>query len=352
MAVRNTFLFWGTPVQTQLDKETAPDKNELKKMDEILLNPTHGFYSTSSGEKLHYLKYLPQGRAKPKAICVLQHGIGSFCGRGCKLSEERYTGTALLARMLTKNDFALYAPDLLGHGFAEGRRFYIPQGNWSINRDNLESFSTFVSSEHEEGTPLFIMGESYGGCLAIHVARMWQNNPEKAPSGFRGICLISPAIIGDLPPQIVVFILRYFFATIAPRWRPFFMPNPVNPERIWKDDQVKALNTSERSISMGLHHGGQKFRLGTAIGLLSAMEDVRQNSIPGLTIPFAVAHGTDDAAVPIEGTEYLLDKAETPKKDRAFNRVVGGYHDIMSERNADKTVQFLIDWMCSRLYQK
>ena len=80
----------------------------------------------------------------------------------------------------------------------------IPSGNWKINRDDLVKFAKLAASEHDEGTPLFIIGDSYGGCLAIHAARYFQDNPSEAPKGFTGILLNAPAVIGDIPPAPVV----------------------------------------------------------------------------------------------------------------------------------------------------
>jgi len=348
MTKGNKVLLWGTEVQTELHQHIV-DENEIKSLDELLSNPLHGFHETCTGEKMHYLKYLPEAQTKPKAICVWQHGIGGCSEKGLKLADGNYLGIPLLARMLMENGFALYAPDMLGHGFSEGCRFYIPNGQWSVNRDGLEKFARFAASEHDDNTPLFLMGESYGACLVIHVARMWQNNPKEAPSGFRGFCIVAPAIVGDLPPAIVVFILRNIFAPILPKWRPFFMPHPVNPDRIWKDERVRNHFTSEKQISMGLHHGGQTFRLGTAAGLLSALESVREVSIPGLTVPFAVAHGSEDLAVPIEGTEFLLKHADTPEEDRAVRKIIDGYHDLICESTSDETISFFINWMNDRL---
>eukprot|EP00555_Chaetoceros_dichaeta_P005000 CAMPEP_0198261262 /NCGR_PEP_ID=MMETSP1447-20131203/10014_1 /TAXON_ID=420782 /ORGANISM="Chaetoceros dichaeta, Strain CCMP1751" /LENGTH=351 /DNA_ID=CAMNT_0043949117 /DNA_START=75 /DNA_END=1130 /DNA_ORIENTATION=- len=330
------FLLWGTVVNLARSKQTAPDEKEMEEMEQRLMNPTHGFFETNGGEKMHYLKYMPEGRAKPKGICVFQHGIGAYCGKDFMPT---------MVSIMKENGFALYVPDMIGHGFSEGCRFYIPRGKWSINRDGLAEFAKFASSEHEKGTPLFLSGESYGGCLSIHVARMWQDNPDQAPPGFGGIWLTAPAIISDLPPKPVVFILRYFFAALFPRWSPFFMPHTVSPDRIWKDEKVRARNTSKRSISMGLHSGGSQFRLGTAVGLLLALEEVRKSAIPGLTVPFAVAHGTDDYCVPIAGTDFLLEHATTPEDDRGVRRVEGGYHDLFSEDTKVETMMFFMNWM-------
>merc|ERR1711935_780148 len=103
---------------------------------------------------------------------------------------------------------------------------------------------------------------------------------------------------------------------------------------------------------MGLHSGGSPFRLGTAVGLLRALEEVRKIAIPGLTVPFAVAHGTDDYCVPIAGTDFLLEHATTPEDDRGVRRVKGGYHDLLSEETKVETMMFFMNWMNGRISNK
>jgi hypothetical protein len=108
----------------------------------------------------------------------------------------------------------------------------------------------------------------------------------------------SPAIIGDVPPKPVVWALRYGLAPFFPRWTPFFMPHPVSAERIWKELEPREYHANDPSP---LNKGGEPFCLGTALGLLTATECVRNDVIPGITVPFTINHGDEDASVPIEG---------------------------------------------------
>lgn len=238
---------------------------------------------------------------------------------------------------------------MLGHGFSEGHRFYIPNGDWTINRDDLESFAKFVVKEHGDQIPLFMAGDSYGACLTIHVAKFWQNHPENAPSSFKGIGLFCPAIIGDLPPYIVVLLLRHCMAPFFPTWTPFFMPHPVNPDRLWRNEEVRKEFSSGRDQEIGLSGGGKPYMLGTAVGLLTALESVREEAIPGLKVPFCVSHGTDDFSVPIAGMDFLLEHSMTPEEDRAVRKVEGGYHDLLAESSREETAMFFINWMNRRI---
>ena len=167
------------------------------------------------------------------------------------------------------------------------------------------------------------MGDSYGGYLTIHVARLWQNDPERDPKNFKANALNDLAIIGDRPHPIVAFILKNINApTIIPEARPCFVPHPIAPGRVWKDEIVTSLQTSDKEKERGLQACGEKSRLGTAVGLVNVLEAVRNEDFPGFEVPFRVSHGSDDFGVPVADTEYLLENAAS--KERKVNIIEGG----------------------------
>lgn len=86
------------------------------------------FEGTYKNKKLYYRKYLPKNGKPPKAVVVWHHGIHGQSGYGMKCKDGRYTTFALRCRAMPEGGIALYALDLLGHGFSEGDRFYIPEG--------------------------------------------------------------------------------------------------------------------------------------------------------------------------------------------------------------------------------
>ncbi len=106
--------------------------------------------------------------------------------------------------------------------------------------------------------------------------------------------------------------------------------------------------TDPKVRKAGLQASGLPFRLGTAMALLSALEAVRKDAIPGLNIPFCVAHGDDDGAVPIEGTEdYLLVKSSTKEEDKSFLKA-HCRHDLMAEPKGEEYINWIIAWMNDR----
>ena len=110
----------------------------------------------------------------------------------------------------------MYSHNKLGHGFSEGKQFYIPNGDWKINRGDLVAFTKLAASEHPKGTPLILSGDSYGGCLAFHATHVFQIDPSNAPTGFVGCALNCPAFDGDMPAWPVKAALRYVLQPMAP----------------------------------------------------------------------------------------------------------------------------------------
>jgi esterase/lipase len=127
------------------------------------------------------------------------------------------------------------------------------------------------------------------------------------------------------------------------------MPNPIDSSRTWSIEKVRKEFTSDRREEMCLSAGGQKLCLGTALALITALEDVRKDVIPGLNIPFFVCHGTNDYGVPISGSEYLIEHSVTEEKDMGVNFVQDEYHDLLSEKSRKEVVISMIDWMNSRI---
>lgn len=344
------YTLWNTNVDLDLPKETFPTEDEMKKMDDNFsgIISEHGYFeSPIHGKKLHYRKLLPPNGMEAKGLFVFQHGIMAECSMSHKEGEDRFK-IAQLAKSVTEAGYIMYSLDMLGHGFSEGTRFYVPNSDWTVNRDDFKSFALFASKEEKPGLPFFIAGESYGGCLTIHISRQWMDEPESGPSNFKGMCLLAPAIIVDVPPQPVVLFLTSL-AYLFPTWTPFFMPNTVSPERIWRNEKVRNELTSDRRREMAIAGGGRPLCLGTALGVLRSVVNVEKEVIPALTSPFFVAHGTMDIGVPVGGTQYLADKAKTPKKDQCVRIIEGGFHDLLSEDDREETAGALIDWMNTRI---
>ena len=346
---------FGVERDIDIPVELFPTPTELEQHLEgpsVLPGCRHGWYeSVYRGAQLHYRYFLPEVQP-PKAVVVYAHGIVTHGGKTMILKNGRKLNTSLLSEALLKEGIALYMPDMYGHGYSEGVRFYIPE-SYEKNLEDLRRFiDLVVVKEQGDTVPLFVMGESYGGCLSLLLARHYQDNPTTAPKNFEALLLPGPAIVADLPPYPVYLALRYVLAPLFPTWKPFFMPNPLPPERIWSDPEVVAARTDPANPDTRIDGSGTGFRLGTAANLVRALQAAEHTAIPGLTVPYCVVHGTDDLGVPVRGSDYLWATALTPEMDRAFLRKDGGKHDMLADPAAEEAMEFFLEYIRRRLARK
>jgi alpha-beta hydrolase superfamily lysophospholipase len=338
------YKIFGAEPDIEIPEDCFIKDDELGKMEATMPGCEHGWFNSVYQEaKLHYRKWLPPNSAKPKGIVVFMHGIAVSCSKfaGNGAGNNRKLSMSLQAQVLVEqHGYALYAFEQYGHGFSEGTRFLIPE-TWENNLKDYVNFCNLVADKHGKDIPLFLEGESYGGCLTIHAAKQFQNDPSSGPSNFDSIILVAPAIEGDQPPVPVLLILRYVLAPLFPKWIPFFMPNPISPDRIWRDEEVRKIQCSPRYIEVNLEGGGSPFRLGTALNLAVATEEVRNNAIPGFKVPFCILHGTADYGVLIQGSEFMMDKADTPMDEKELHRIEGAYHDLLGDPLAEECMEHI-----------
>lgn len=334
----------------EIPEDVFPDDAWLREQDELFDNPEHGWFESSHERKrLHYRKNVPSSDGNDgggvRAVVVWHHGICGQSGFGMKIGD-RYTDQALRIRRMAEAGVAVYSFDALGHGFSEGERFYIPDGRWEINRDDLVSFCKMAGEDFQD-VPLFVSGDSYGGCLALHAAHYFQEHPEERPARFVGGTLNCPAIEADLPPKPVEWFLRYGLAPLFPRWTPFFMPHPITAERIWKDEEARAYFSDDEKMH-GLSVGGKPFCLGTAVGLLVSLREAQRIS-HSFRLPFHISHGDEDHGVTLSGSQHLYKHSETPEAEKSLHVVAGGYHGMFSQEDArdilDHEIQWIQDWI-------
>lgn len=220
---RNLF---GSQVKVEIDPDCFPTEAQIEALDKKMPGCQHGYFTSAAhgNAMLHYRYWLPKGEVK--GVAVFFHGITAHGGRGLVI-DGRKLCSSLLSDLFIEEGIALYALDMYGHGFSEGTRFYIK--NWEFNKQDCIDFAHYASGQHSKSLPLFLSGESLGGCLAIHAAKHFQDNP--GSSNLDSILLSAPAIHGDLPSFPVYHILRYVFAPLIPRRTPFFMPHPLPVSR-------------------------------------------------------------------------------------------------------------------------
>ena len=129
----------------------------------------HGYFEGVGGLRLHYRTWEPH---VPRAAVIAVHGLAEHVGR----YQE-------FGRALAAEGVACFAHDMRGHGMSEGRRGHVR--SFDVLLQDLERFRREVHGLIEPDCPLFLLGHSMGGLVALRYLEVYQ--PDMA-----GAIVVSP----------------------------------------------------------------------------------------------------------------------------------------------------------------
>ena len=112
-----------------------------------------GELRADDGVRLHYRSWPAPAE---RAVLLVSHGLGEHGGRYAQVAEE-----------LAAHGITVHAIDHRGHGRSEGRRGHVAHFGEFVR--DFETFRVAVAKEHPSGAPLFLLGHSMGGLIAIHL---------------------------------------------------------------------------------------------------------------------------------------------------------------------------------------
>lgn len=150
----------------------------------------YGAFPASDGAHVPYRLWLPK---RPRAALLLLHGCCDYSGAFDSIGGK-----------LARAGFAVMAYDQRGFGATQSR------GSWAggerLVRD-VDDASEFFRTRLKPGLPLFIMGESMGGAVAIHAAA--------AQRDIAGLVLLAPGALASPFRRSLYAWLLYFFRKIV-----------------------------------------------------------------------------------------------------------------------------------------
>ncbi len=152
----------------------------------------YGAFAASDGAEVPYRLWLP--KAAPRAAILLLHGCCDYSGAFDDIAPK-----------LVKRGFACFAYDQRGFGATASR------GQWTsqerIVADVPEAVA-FFQTRIPNGLPLFVIGESMGGSVAVHAAASY---PEL---GIGGLVLVAPGALASTLRNalynLTMRVLRFF----------------------------------------------------------------------------------------------------------------------------------------------
>ncbi|HZB39423.1 MAG TPA: alpha/beta hydrolase [Ilumatobacter sp.] len=272
---------------------------------------SEGNFVSTDGLTIYHQAWLPGGA--PKAVVILLHGLAEHSGRYVRMAEA-----------LTDAGYAVHALDHRGHGRSDGKRTYVK--SYADYQRDIAHFRRLVEQQHP-GLPLFVLGHSMGGNLALgHVL--------DHQAGVRGLVLSAPA----LAPGASLSPTKIRLARLVGRIAPGLPAEALSAEAISRDPAVVAAYRADPLVFNG------KITAGVAAALLGSMEAFPPRYAE-LELPVLLQHGTADALVAIAGTRELETALVNAKVTTHYYD--GLYHEIFNEAEQATVIADTIAWLDS-----
>jgi len=271
-----------------------------------------GEFKGRGGVRIWYQVWRPEA---PKAVVALAHGLGEHSGRYRNVVD-----------WLVPRGYAIYALDHRGHGRSGGRRGHLDR--FSDYLDDLQQ-CIGLAAEQEPGRPLFLLGHSLGGIIALAYAI-------ERPQGLRGVIASSPGLRRrfDVPP------LKLFLGNLMSRiWPAFTQRSGLPASGLSHDPQVALDYLGDKLV-----HDLVSARLFSEItkagdGVLAHAGD--------LHLPCLLLQGADDPIVDPQGTREFYDRAGSA--DKTLHLYPGFYHEGFNEVGKERPLGDLSAWLDAHL---
>lgn len=253
-----------------------------------------------------------------KARMVIVHGLGEHSGRYLALGAH-----------LSGLGFSLWIPDLRGHGKSGGDRGHVDAFD-DYTRDVREILDQARAGKPAE-TPLFLLGHSMGGLVAILVALEHQEMID-------GLVLSSPALGVAVPLPAIKKIAVTCLARLFPRMG---IKNELDPQNVSRDPEIV-----KQYIADPLVH--DRVSTNWFIEFLGAIEKAFDRAAD-LQVPILVQAAGEDRLVNTHAVEAFFEKLTMP--DRKLKVFSDLYHEIYNETEPDreKVITALTTWLTDRI---
>ena len=265
-----------------------------------------GHFQGAGGLRIHRRSWLPDGT--PKAAVVLAHGGAEHSGRYAWVAEQ-----------LTGAGYAVHALDHRGHGRSEGPRGYVDRfANAVADLDQ-------VVLEAEQ--PVFLLGHSMGGCLALLYAIDHQDR-------LQGLILSAPLASLDgvaKPLRITARLLE----KVAPKAG----VHQVDANGVSTDPEVVRAYENDPLVYRG------KLSARTVVEIDDAVTAIAER-VDRITIPLLVLSSPGDTIVEPAGAERV--HAGAGSADKTFHRYDGFAHELLNEPDRQRVMDDILSWLAAR----
>ncbi len=269
----------------------------------------------SGNPSLFYRSHIAENEI---ARMVIVHGLGEHSGRYLVIADH-----------LAGLGFSLWTLDLRGHGKSGGDRGHVDSFDDYI-RDVLEILDQARIDKPAE-TPVFLLGHSMGGLVAILVALEHQDLID-------GLVLSSPALGVAVPLPALKKIAATCLARLLPR---LGLKNELDPQNVSRDPEIV-----KKYIADPLVHDRVSTRW--FVQFLKAIDKAFERAAD-IQLPILVQTAGEDRIVHTPAVEAFFEKLTMPDRNLKVYRNL--YHEIYNETEPDRKKVFvaLTTWLTDRI---
>jgi acylglycerol lipase len=269
-------------------------------------------FVTADGERLPLHRWLPQGPVK--AVILALHGFNDYSH-----------AFAEPAAAWAQEGVATYAYDQRGFGAAPGcGRWW---GTEALAADAVAASQ--ILRRRYPGVPLYLLGESMGGAVAVVAMTGAAGLPAPAVDG---VILAAPAVWGRATMRLLPRLALWAAVRVAPSLRLTGRQLHIMPS-----DNIAMLRALARDplVIKGT-------RVDAIWGLVNLM-DAALAAAPRLTGPLLVLYGHHDEIIPQEAIRRFVGALEDFQARFAYYR--HGYHMLLRDREAPLVIADVASWM-------
>jgi alpha-beta hydrolase superfamily lysophospholipase len=258
------------------------------------------------GLRLYRQAWLPDG--EPRASVVIAHGGAEHSGRYAWVAEQ-----------LTAAGYTVHALDHRGHGRSEGQPGYVDRFAHAV-----EDLDRLV---REAGPPVFLLGHSMGGCLALLYAIEHQDRLE-------GLILSAPlASLDDVPGGLRIA------ARVLNKVAPKAGVHQVDASGVSTDPEVVKAYETDPLVYRG------KLAARTVVEIDDAVKRIRAGE-GRITLPLLVLSSPADTIVEPVGAARVHENAGS--QDNTFHRYEGFAHELLNEPDKQRVMDDILSWLGAR----
>ena len=258
--------------------------------------------------EIPYRSWLPA--QKPRAVIIALHGFNDYS------NAFEYPGKFFKARGV-----AVYAYDQ--RGFGKTGQVGIWGGEENFKQD-LSQFVSWLRTKYPH-TPVYVLGESMGGAVAI-TALADADFPK-----VKGLILVSPALWG--------------LDTMNPMYRStlWFAAHAI-PFREFTGSDLKIIACSNYPLLSQMYHDPlviKKTRVDAVYGMLHLM-DSAYTDVSKIHTPTLLLYGANDQVIPPYPIKGALHHFEQPV---TFGYYPHGYHMLLRDLEREVVMRDILSWI-------